>query len=72
MSEGPVSAWLMVAEIAAMARMHPQSVYRHLRSARLPGRQFVPGGVWRAHVTDVDAWLAGLPPVRPGPARRGA
>ena len=65
--------WLLPAEVAALARMSRQTVYRHMRDGRLPATQFAAGGAWRAHTDDVQAWLRGsVPPAGVVSLRRTA
>jgi excisionase family DNA binding protein len=66
-------SWMTVAEAATATRLHPQTVYRHLRSGRLRGDRA--GSRWRITRDALDKYLSsGSPdqtPRRAAPSRRG-
>ena len=54
-------------EVAEYVRVNPQTIYRLLRSGRLPGAKI--GHQWRVRKADLDAYLhgqAGAAPVATG------
>lgn len=55
--------WMTVPEVAAYARSSRTEVLEALTDESLRGSQVKPGGKWRVHRDDVDAWLRGLPAV---------
>lgn len=54
---------LIVEEVAEMARVHPETVRRWIKSGRLPASRPAgkPQGPYRIHSTDVARLLGGLP-----------
>ncbi len=44
-------------EVAGYVRVNPQTIYRLLRSGKLPGAKI--GHQWRVRKTDLDAYLHG-------------
>ena len=53
------SPWMTVPEVAAYARMGRTEILTALNDESLRGHQTKPGGKWRVHVEDVDAYLRG-------------
>lgn len=56
------SPWLVVPEVQAYARASRHEVIDALNDGSLRGYQRAPGGKWRVHRDDVDAWLRGDSP----------
>jgi excisionase family DNA binding protein len=46
-------------EVAVLLRVDKETVYRNLRSGRLPGAKV--GGQWRTRRADIDLFLASAP-----------
>ena len=55
--------WHSPASAAVYADASVDTIGDALRSGDLLGYQRVAGGKWRIHVTDLDAWIKGEPPV---------
>jgi excisionase family DNA binding protein len=49
-------SWMTVAEAATATRLHPQTVYRHLRNGRLQGDRA--GSQWRIAQDALDDYLS--------------
>jgi excisionase family DNA binding protein len=62
-------SWMTVGEVATATRLHPQTVYRHLRSGRLQGDHA--GSRWRVAPEALEDYLSTAPPSqRPRPKAR--
>lgn len=55
------SPWLFVADVVDYARVGKRDVLAALADGSLRGHQLKPGGKWRVHRDEVDAWLRGQP-----------
>jgi excisionase family DNA binding protein len=67
-TETRVSPWMGSTEAAEYAHRHRKTVINALRDGKLLGFQTSARGRWRIHVTDLDRWIAGLPPRNPSRA----
>lgn len=63
------SPWLQLAEVCRYARAGRTDVLAALADGTLRGSQLKPGGKWRIHRDDVDAWLRGEKPPAGEPER---
>lgn len=52
-----VSPWLTVAEAAAVARRHAETVRSALKAGELHGHRKTTRGQWRVHIDSVTAWI---------------
>lgn len=52
--------YVTVAEAAAEARRHPETIRKAIHSGGLPSTQRVPGGRHLIKRSDLDAWIAGV------------
>lgn len=56
MAADKVDPMLAISDVARMLKISERSVYRLVRSRKLPG--FKPGGgAWRFRRADIDAWI---------------
>lgn len=53
------SPWMIVREVMVYARASKSEVLGALADGSLRGNRRKPGGKWRVHRADVDAWLRG-------------
>jgi excisionase family DNA binding protein len=60
-----VSPWMGTTEAAKYTGRHFKTVVTALRDGKLLGFQTSARGRWRIHITDLDRWIAGLPPRNP-------
>lgn len=58
-ARGTGSPWLTVPEAAERARTGQSELHRALAADELRGYQRKPGGKWRIHLDDLDAWVRG-------------
>ena len=49
--------WILVAEVQDYARIGQRELLAALADGSLRGHQNKPGGRWRIHRDDVDAWV---------------
>ena len=63
------SEWLTVAEVAALLRLHPETIRRFLRRGELVGHDFGGRGGYRIRRVDLDRFIEGLANT-PHPSRR--
>ena len=59
-TEVPVQqVWFTTGEAARFCRMSTKQLLRYATSGRLEGEQLVPGGRWRFHIDQLNAFLRG-------------
>jgi excisionase family DNA binding protein len=50
--------WLTPAQAAALLELHPQTIYRAIRTRRLGHNKLSPRGAVRIHRDDLASWLS--------------
>lgn len=57
-TEAPVGqVWHTTGEAARFCRMSTKQLLRYAQAGRLEGEQLVPGGHWRFHIDQLNAFL---------------